>query len=59
MAEREGKMIRLEIIIAPINLIPITTVKAVKTAISELKTELLIPVSLEKFSSKVTLKIEL
>jgi hypothetical protein len=59
MAEREGKMIRLEIIIAPINLIPITTVKAVKTAISELKTELFIPVALEKFSSKVTLKIEL
>ena len=31
-----GKIIKLEIIIAPINLIPITTVKAVKTAIKEL-----------------------
>ena len=52
-----GKIIRLEIIIAPINLIPMTIVREVKIAISALNRLVLVPLVEEKVSSKVTAKI--
>lgn len=51
-----GKIIKLEINIAPIILIPITTATAVKTDISVLYIPTFTPVAFEKFSSKVTAK---
>lgn len=48
---------RLEIIKAPINLIPIITVQAVRTAINVLYAFVFIPEEWAKVSSKVTAKI--
>ena len=56
MAERAGKMIRLEMSSAPIIRMPSTTVMAVSTARSVLYSSVLVPVALEKVSSKVTAK---
>ena len=55
--ERGGKIIRLEIIKAPINLIPIITVQAVRTAMNVLYAFVFIPEEWAKVSSKVTAKI--
>ena len=52
-----GKIIRLEINIAPIIFIPSTTVTAVKIEISVLYIPTFTPVAFEKLSSKVTAKI--
>ena len=52
-----GKMIRLEINIAPIICIPNTMVTAVKIERSVLYHPTLTPVALEKFSSNVTANI--
>ena len=52
-----GKIIRLEINIAPIIRIPRTMVTAVSTAIRTLYRETLTPVALAKLSSKVTANI--
>ena len=57
MEVNAGKMIRLEIIIAPIICIPSTMVTAVSTAINILYADTLTPVALAKLSSKVTAKI--
>ena len=56
-AERAGKIIRLDISIAPIIRIPITLVTAVKTAIRELKRVVFVPVAFANESSKVIAKI--
>ena len=53
---RAGKIIRLEISIAPIIRIPSTMVIAVRMAIKILYHSTLTPVALAKFSSKVTAK---
>ena len=53
----DGKMIRLEISKAPINLIPKTIVIEVRNAINMLYKLDFVPVALAKFSSKVTAKI--
>ena len=55
--ERAGKMIRLEISIAPIIRIPKTMVIAVKIAINELKRFVFVPVAFANDSSKVIAKI--
>ena len=57
IALRAGKTIRLEIIIAPISLMPITTVSAVKIAISALYAFVFIPAAFAKGSSNVTANI--
>ena len=57
MAERAGKMIRLEISSAPIIRIPSTTVMAVNTASRVLNSSVFVPVARLKLSSKVTAKI--
>ena len=49
-----GKIIKLEISMAPIIFIPITTVTAVKTDISVLYIPTFTPVAFEKLSSNVT-----
>ena len=59
IALRAGKTNKLEIIIAPIKRIPITIVKAVKTAISALNLSTLMPDAFAKVSSKVTKKMRL
>ncbi len=51
---RAGKIIKLDINIAPIILIPKTIVMAVKKAIRILYIDTLTPVALAKLSSKVT-----
>ena len=56
-AERAGNIIRLDISIAPIIRIPTTMVTAVKTAISEWKRVVFVPVAFAKESSKVIAKI--
>ena len=55
--ESAGKIISAEISKVPIILIPITIVKAVKSAITVLYTPVFKPVAFEKLSSKVTAKI--
>ena len=57
IAESEGKTIRLDIKSAPISLIPITTVREVKTASRFSINPRLIPVAFEKSASNVTEKI--
>ena len=57
MAERAGKIIRLEIKRAPIIRIPSTTVTAVSTASRVLKTSVFVPVARLKVSSKVMAKM--
>ena len=57
MEESAGKIISAEISRVPIILIPITIVRAVRSAIAVLKTPDLRPVALENVSSKVTAKI--
>ena len=57
--ESAGKIISAEISSVPIILIPITIVRAVKSAITVLYTPVLRPVALENVSSKVTAKIRL
>ena len=59
MELRAGKIIRAEIMIAPIIFIPITTVTAVRTDISILYRPVFNPVACEKLSSKVTAKSRL
>ena len=54
-----GKITRLDIIIAPIRRIPITIVREVRMAMALLKICVLMPVDVEKVSSKVIVKIEL
>ena len=56
MAESAGKMMRLEISIAPIMRMPSTTVSAVSSESRVLYRPTRIPVAREKFSSKVTAK---
>jgi len=54
---RAGKIIRLDISIVPMILIPTTIVIAVKNAMSILYPFTFVPVAFAKFSSKVTAKI--
>ena len=54
MAVKAGKMIRLEISIAPINRIPSTTVTAVRAASRRLYSPVGTPVARAKVSSNVT-----